>query len=388
MKLFNRREPAPVKKIQVSDTHFSRKVILLAVFVAIAIVSIGFGIYYAVTKEAGWRVMEVRPGKPSCAQDFVLTYRLEGSRREATAEYKDLEALYTQAVVEAYRLFDWSASGSELAKIRPNQTVTVDENLYEALKLVKNYESRLIYLAPVYQAYQRVFTAESEAEASLYDPLTDADTKAFVTELAAFANDPAMIDLEILPEKQVRLQVAEAYLQYAADHEITVFLDFGWTRNAFVADYLARRLSQAGHTRGYLASYDGFTRNLDSGAYTTRLFHGALVEYQGPMSMVHLRSYPIDDRDRWHYFAFSDGHIVAAMVDPADGMSKSATEDLLGYSQEKGCGELLLTLAPVYLQDTLDTAALERFAQEGIFSAWLEETVFKTTDTGLLKTKS
>ena len=49
---------------------------------------------------------------------------------------------------------------------------------------------------------------------------------------------------------------------------------------------------------------------------------------------------PLNSGNYWHYN--EDGEIVNAMIDPADGISKRALNNLVSYSKDYGCAEILL----------------------------------------------
>lgn len=386
------REPVPINKIEVPIRHFNLRVILLAIAIAIAAVAIGFGIYYALHKEPGWRTVEVTAGQMNCSSEFILTYEF-GTSGNATTEYKQVAAVYTQAAIEGYRLFNTEAENSELARVKPNEAVKIDPALYRAFEQIQKNGSRSVYLAPVYVEYQRVFSAEDAVSAQLYDPNMNKDAGEYVAELTALLNDPEMINLELLGDNTVKLFVHKDLLAYAQKNQITEFLDFGWMRNAFVIDYLAQKLIDGGFTKGYIASYDGFTRNLYQGAqsYSLNLFNRVgndvyipgVMDYQGPMSLVFLRNYPLSNADRWHYYAYDSGPITTAMVDPADGMSKSAINNLVVYGKDKGCADLLLEAAPVFVTEEFQSKPLQDLAKQKIYCVWFEEGEMVSTDTNV-----
>ena len=54
-------------------------------------------------------------------------------------------------------------------------------------------------------------------EAENFDPLLDADVKAYVDAATAFAADPDAVSLELLGDGQVRLNVSEEYLRFAEE---------------------------------------------------------------------------------------------------------------------------------------------------------------------------
>lgn len=356
------------------------RAILAVVFLVIALVSIGFGVSQLVNKSEGWRQVEATANQINCGAELVFNYCFGQSGMPVNQEYRSVSTLYTQGCEDGYRLF---YREGELSKLVPNTPVKVEAPLYNALKQIQKAGNRSLYLAPVYDEYARMFLCENEEEAALYDPSQNAELAQQVTEMAAYCNDPAMIDLELMSDSQVRLKVSDAYLQYAEEMGITEFLDFGWMRNAFIVDHIADLLEQAGHTYGYLASFDGFTRNLDSTGQTysvnvfdrqgTQVDKPAVMDYAAPASVVQLRDFPMAEEDRWHYYAFSDGHIPSVYTDPADGMTKCAVTQLVSYSQDQGCVQILLNIAPLYLQDALQEEALGALTAKGIYSLWCED---------------
>lgn len=352
------------------------RAVLAAVFLVIALVSIGYGVSQLVNKSEGWRQVEATSKQTNCSAELVFNYCFGQSGMSVNQEYRSVSTLYTRGCEEGYRLF---CREGELSKLVPNTPVKVDKALYDALKRLQRAGNRSIYLAPVYDEYTRMFLCENEEEAALYDPGQNAELAQLVAEMAAYCNDPTMVDLEFTDGK-ITLKVSDAYLQYAEDMGITEFLDLGWMRNAFIVDYIADLLEQEGHTYGYLASFDGFTRNLDSTGQTysvnlfdrkgTQVDKPAVMDYAAPSSVVQLRDFPMAEEDKWHYYAFSDGHIASVYTDPADGMTKCAVTQLVAYSQEQSCVQILLDIAPLYLQDALQEEALSALTAKGIYSLW------------------
>lgn len=385
--------PRPVKRIDVEGKFSKARIVLLVLSVTVALVAFGIGISAFFGRNTGWQEIEAMPEGVSCAGDFTLSYYFGDSGASAAAENKAISALYSDAVEEGYRLF---YPDGELARINaaPNTAVTVDPAVYAALQKAEKAGNRCLYLAPVYVEYDRVFQAENEVVAAGYDPSQSAEVAAYVEQIAEYANDPAMASLEFLDGNRVMLKLAPDYLSFAQENEITEFLDFGWMKNAFIIDYMADILVENGYTRGFLASFDGFTRNLDASGqnYNFNLFdrlddkitRPAVMTYTGPMSIVYLRNYPLSDRDKWQYYSFANGHVTTAFIDPADGMSKSATDNLVVYSASAGCADVLLAAAPVFLADELQTDALQRMQSMGIGSVWFEGNRLLTTDANLI----
>ncbi len=386
----------PVERIELSEKNVKLRIVLLVVFVIIALVSLAVGLSALLSSDPGWQKVEVTSSGWHCGDDFVLHYEFGGGTLSATAENKKLTAVYTAAAEQAWQLFlsDIPEKGN-LAQLNAhvNAPVSVDPALYSALKLAVEHKNRHIFLATVYDAYSQVFSFGDPQEAAEYDPGQNPQELDYVRAAAAFANDPAAISLELLENSQVKLCVSDAYLAFAKEQEISRFVDFGWMENAFIADFLAEKLTENGFTNGYLASYDGFTRNLDlrEESYSVnffdrqedRLYIPARMEYTGGISMVFFRDFPLSDQDRWHYYSFPNGRIATTMVDPADGVDKAAVPSLLGYSRAVGCAELTLRLAPIYVADTLAEDALQALTGQGIYAVWTQGTQLRYNEAAL-----
>lgn len=387
----------PVKRIEVENMHLKLRIVLVILAIVIAVAAFGYGIRAILDRNSGWQTVDAYVDGVDCSSDFVVQYYFGSAGVSATTEYKAVSALYTTALEEAYQLF-YPEGGLAAINAQPNTPVETDPVLYHALELIQSTGNRCIYLAPVYEEYDRVFLCENEVEAARYDPGQDDEVGAYVAQVASFANDPDKINLELLGDNRVRLNVSDEYLSYAAENGIEEFLDFGWMTNAFIADHIAATLAGGGYTLGYVSSYDGFIRNLDSSgqSYSLNLFdrldnvihRPAVMEYTGAMSIVSLRNYPMSDADRWHYFSFPNGRIATAFVAPEDGMSKSATDNLVAYSEDAGCAEILLEIAPIFLADELDEAALEALAEQQIYLVWFEGPVLKHTQQSLQLTET
>lgn len=385
------RKPKAPKDIQVESKNTRVRVILLLCTVVIAIVALAIGFSEAFSTEPGWHSVESASQTYHCGAEFAFQYHFGASGKDPTDEEKAVKKLYTQATEDAYRIF---YREGQLSQIQPGKPVQVDPALYEALAQLQSYQNRSIYLAPAYVEYDRIFLATNPQEAAQYDPEQDPELAAYIAQIAGFANDPTMIDVRLLEDSTVELVVGQAYADFAQDNEIDCFLDLGWMRNAFIADFIAQRLQEAGHTHGYLASYDGYTRNLDTSnlVYSLNLFDRldntldipAIMDYQGAMSIVFWRNYPLSSNDRWHYFDFGNGRIASVYLSPADGTEQSATDNLVSYSTQGGCAEILLQTAPLYLTEFLDVRALNNLTREGIYSVWFEGTKLQKNDPDLV----
>lgn len=402
----------PVERIELSSKNGKLRLVLIVILLVIAAISLTAGLTALLNQEPGWMEVEANTQELHCGEDFILYYDFGDAGMSASAENKQLTALYSDAVVKAWRLFSSeTAENGNLAYLNAhvNETVTVDPALHEALALAAEYESRHIFLGAVASEYEQIFLYENAAEAARYDPGQNEELMPYIREAAAFANDPAAVSLEILENDRVRLAVSDAYLAFAGKYEISEFVDFGWMKNAFIADFLADTLAENGFTRGYLVSYDGFTRNLDTRGeeYAVNIFDRqgndlyipAKMHYTGAISIVSLRNFPLGDSDRWHYYSFAGtGRIATTMIDPADGTDKSALHDLVCYSRETGCAEIVLQAAGIFIADEFSESALQALTGQSIYAIWPQGTVLcynedtldleLITDTGVPYTKA
>ena len=352
-------------------------IVLLAVGVA-ALVYALTGLF---TVQKGWQEIQASSdAEENCASDFMLLYDLGSAGVGVSTEKRGLTAAYTDAAVTAYRLFESRSAFEGVHNLwylnrHPNETVDVDPALYRALEQVQQAGDRSLYLGPVYEIYNGLFTCESEAQTADYDPMQNQPLREYFARCAAFGSDPASVDVELLGQGQVRLNVSEEYLAFAQEQEIERYIDFYWMKNAFIADYLAQALMEKGYTRGALSSADGFVRNLGGGgaSFALNIFdrdtQAGVMSYVGPMSIVYLRSYPVDGPGGQYYRQMADGQVRTAHLDPRDGLCRDGADDLIGYTSDGGCAETLLALAPVYVGEALDQQALSALAEEqGVFT--------------------
>ena len=380
-----------MEHIELNGEHIGRRLVLTLLLLVLGVGTLTYAIVGLLTPETGWQPVEASASAgPTSAEDFTFLCQMNSK-----AETREVTSLYTAACQSAYRLFH---SGQEFEGVvnvftinnHPNEALEVEAGFYRALAEVVESGRRELYMGPVYERYSDLFFCEDESRAADYDPRLSEAVREEYAGVLAYANDPRAISLELLGENRVRLNVSADYLSWAAQRGITRFIDFAWMQNAFIADYLAAELAAGGCARGTLSSYDGFVRNLDSGGteYTYPLYNRrgdeiypvANLTYQGPMSFVRMRDYPISEQDFQHYYLLSSGEIRTSYLDTADALCRSAVDTLVFYSREKGCAQLLLEMIPVYIADTLREEAVAGLAGEGIESIYCRDGVVLYTD--------
>ena len=387
-----------ITNIEVAQKNLPLRIVLLVLAIAIAIGAFAYGISSALSTKPGWAEIEASTSGLNCSEDFVLSYNLGAGETSATAESKALKLLYGQLTENAYQIFDNGFESEDVHNIRYvnshiNEEITVEPALHKALSAIAGSGNRSIYLAPVYALYLPLLLCENDISAAQCDPQKQPEILEFISQTAAFANNPDMINIEILDGQKLVLRVAQEYLTFAEQNEISYFLDFSWMTNAFIADYIADALIENGYTNGYLASHDGYTRNLCSAEqyFSLNVFQRvdkdviipATWHYPGGTSVVTLRDFPLSEDDRWSYYAYEDGRIASVLIDPADGKEKSVTSAMTCYASTASCSDILLNMAPLYLAETLDTQQVSALKEKGIFTLLSDGKAIYTNDTSL-----
>lgn len=353
--------------------------------------------------DSGWtEISASSSAEMNCSDDFVFLYELGADGTSATAENKALSIIYTDAAVQAFEMFNTDQPFTELNNVysinhNPNEIVEVEDALYQALEQVQSSGDRKMYLGPVYAVYDDIFSCQDDSQTVDFDPYQNEEMALYYSEIAAFAGNPEEIDLELLGDGQVRLNVSKEYLAYAEENGITNFIDFFWMENAFIVDYIADTLIEKGYTNGSISSYDGFMRNLDDRgeSYSFAIYNrvgneieqSAIFQYSGQKSIVYLRNYMMSEKDLLHYYEMDNGEIRTAYLDIADGLCKSARNDLVTYSDSLGCAEVLLQTSPVFIAENWDEDAVNALAHKGIYTIYVDGGKLVYNEDGLSETE-
>lgn len=386
-----------VRRIELSGERPGVRMALTIALLALAVVALGYALTQLLAKEPGWTEITARPtSTDNCAADFTLRYRLGGG---ASAEAKRISELYTEASERAFQVFHPTRRFDGVHNLaflnaHPNEAVELEPELYEALRLMVKHAgeaSPLPYLAPVYAEYDSVFRSVEDIEAAACDPMRSADARAFVEAVLGYIRDRGTISLELLGERRATLHVSDDYMRFAEENEIASYLDLYWMKNAFAADLIAERLLEGGYTHGYLASTDGFTRNLDDSgeAYAVgmdvrqgnEIRRAGTFTYTGPLALVSLSDYPVAGGVGDYYYEYEDGVIRTPYIGADDGLCHAALHELLLYSGTEGCAELVLAVYPIYVAEPpFASGALPR----GIHAIYAESGKLTATEAGAL----
>lgn len=369
------KEPRPINRVEISEKNKTLRLIAAVLLLVIGVIGITTGIMSLLNKETGWQRVQVAPQERNCSESFLLQYKFTGTGAEATAVNNKLQTAYGEACVKAYQLFtpDEAIDGVQniyYVNHHPNEVVAVDPVLYAAFEKVADMP--WIYLGPAYAHYSSMIFNTEENLLPELDPMENPEAAAYVAAVAEFAADRNSVNLELLGDHKVRLSVSQAYLEFAEEEEIENFIDFAYLTNAFIIDYLAQVLIDEDLTDGYLVSADGFTRNLVGDQdFSVNIFDrvgntvypAGVLGYRGPISIVYLKDYTTGNSDV--NYRETGNRFVHLMTDPADGIYRTAEENLVSYSYDTGCADVLLKMLPGFVGS-------EFVVPEGVFSVWCE----------------
>lgn len=381
-----------IQRFELSEKNVRLRWILVCVLIGIAAIAILWG-FLGSRQKAGWYTVESDSTGLHCGDSFLLNYEFGAGERSAAKEGKELQKLYTALTEKAWQLFYSEAGESRWGNLyrlntHPNEEISVDPALYEALKVLESCNSRLHYLGPVYAAYDQVFFSEEPIYAADLDPGQNEDSRQYVLQLAQFAADPNAVRLELRENSKVILHISEDYAAFLKENMVETVIDFGWLRNAIVIDYMAGRLEEEGFTNGNITSVDGYSRNLDRRGigYQLNVFNRsegktelvAAMEYSRPISLVYLRTY-----DSTGVYQFPNGRLVTYFADIADGQCKAALSNLVSYSELAGCTQIALQIAPSYIAYNFSPNELNSLTEAGIYSIWFENNTLRYNQTDL-----
>ena len=373
-----------IERIELSESHTGLRLALALLALLVGAATIAFSVRGVFSRSSGWNEITVETSEMNCAGDFSFIYELGTGEESASREYKRLARLYSDLTVKAYQQFSMTDNIDGVHNLHyinahPNEDISVDPMLMRALRLMAGKGGNLLYLAPVYEDCRSLLSCDTPEEAAALDPRQDEEEAAFISDVIDFLNGGA-VSLSFPTENTVRLNVTEDYLSFAADSEITQFLDFGVAANAVIADSIADGLVESGYSFGYLRSCDGFCRSL--GAETSlevsvpRRQNAAVqiagrAALSGMQSLVVLRDFPVSSGE-YSYFDMGDGQYRTAYIDPTDGLCKAATDYMMSWSEEYSCTELFLQVLPIFAADTLDAQSIRILSDSGIHSFWGE----------------
>lgn len=385
----NFSNPRPVEQVEVSSKHVKLRTVLFILFVGIAIACFAVVLVLLLKLDAGWFTISVNSTDANCGGDFLFSYYFG---EDDDKYYRQaLQDEYTTASVYAYNVFcEYEQIGDTInlyyLNSHPNEEIQVPALLYRAIKTFEDNGSRFLYYAPVYEAYESLFSQNTDEDASLCDITKNNELKAYIDSLLTFIKDENHVRVELLDDYKIKLVVSDEYM-HAFGENTLVYIDFSWTKNAFVIDYIADTLIKSGYEKGVISSYDGYARNLGEQADTlnANIFDYAqnaegnnvvigvgTMSYTQKISMVMLKNYPVSE-DEDGYYVYENGTIRHWFISLDSGENLSAIATFTAYSQNQSCADIVLKVLPIYIAEELDLDKLSTLKNEGIFSMYRKD---------------
>ena len=380
----------PVTKVELSEKHIKLRIIVVIIALVVGAVFIALGVRACVSAEKGWQQITASDSSSSAAGGFTFMYNVGQGGMDATIERRSVTSVYTDAAAKAYRMFDNYSEGGGMSNINSNvgTPVEVSAELYDALAKMVEKGGRLLYYAPFFEIYERLFSCEFDYEAKMYDPNKNSDVSSFFGKISQYANDPDAISLELLDGNKVILHVSDEYAAFAKENDIDHLVGFSWLEGAFSGDYIAQKLKEAGFTYGYIVGKDGTYINLDDSgnSYSYSLYGGSgfdvynigRVSFSGAVSGVSLRSFIFAGDEL--FYIYENGETVTPYID-ANGYNLAAANSMVVYSHDGSCADSALAAAKIYISEKIDKDLVSSFKEEGIFTVYYDGgTIYKNDD--------
>lgn len=367
----------PVEKITLDAKTASKwRIFFIALFFCIGIGSLIYAFTHLGNNQKGWQKVVLKEiTVANSSYDFTFLYEFGASGKRVSKEMKKVKELYEKLCISSYRIFDRLEEYDGIRNLcylnrHPNETVEIDPSLYAAFETFEREGGRMLYLGALTVHLEVLITSDSDDALAETDPYTNGEVMAFFQKTAAYAANEQSVNLELLGNNRVILHVSDEYLAFAKANDIVDFVDFGWTRNAVICDYIANGLAAEGYRHGILTSYDGFTRNFagsdESYAYDLILAKDGTADkrgtltYQEAKSFVWLHDYVAAAYDRLgRVLTLADGKKRHTYLG-AEGLPQSALNDLVVWSPDGSCTKTALIVSRYYIADTWDATAAEQ----------------------------
>ena len=386
---FRETAPKPVKRIPLEVRRPGLRLILIILALAVAAGAFYYAFGRLTRVEPGWTVLEADGAAgTSAAADFTLQVELGAGSEAPLTERKRLTGVYSSAARDAYTLYttqEYLDGVSNLWYINhhPGEDIRLDERLYRSLAESLS-SGNWLYLGPVYELWDSVYFSREDREAEAADPRKDPETAALAERMTDYIRAGA-VSLELKENNCVRLAISPEYRSFGEEYGITRWIDFGWQKNAYIADDMAEALTAAGWDKAVLSSKDGFIRCLDGrGAFALNLFadadgrvkQAALAEYRGPGALMMLLPSPGGDRS--FSYRYRDGTLRTPWISTLNGLDAKPVNGLAVISKQEGCASLL--------QRFLDCLTREDTAEDQWKESAGEDCAVWTAEGGVLST--
>jgi hypothetical protein len=344
--------------------------------------------------EKGWQKITATGVDESLSKLFIFEYDVTDE-----TDIDKLSRAYGDALKRAYAIFSPEAQSDDSSdaaivglgalNLSAGVPISVSEELYNALELVKADSTRSVFLGPIYERYRHVFSAISPSAAVSIDPTKNEYEARVCESIASLASDGNNIYYDLTQNNTVVLYVSAEYQELLDTIGTHNYLDFGWMRDAFIVDSIANSLTFDGYTNGTIASYSGFTRNLDTdeeeytfGLYD--LFRGSVylassVSYKGAISTVTYKTFAMNNIDKQFLCEYSNGDVTHGYIDRTTGQPINASDMMVFHSKTKSCAEIAVETAHCFITAEENKSDIKALLAVGIGAIWCDGTLINYT---------
>lgn len=352
----NRPQLEKVRKIELPNKNLKQKLIIAGVLLLIGLSAIGYGLYNSLKIDPGFTQIEVASNyDKNNSKEFVLYSYVKNS-----ADKKNLIRIYSNAQVEAFRLFNvYEEYEHNLFYINhhPNEVIEIDERLYKALKTASDY--KYIYLGPIYQIYNGIFSCDLDGQIKEFLPDLNNDVRNMFDKLSQYILDDNCIYIEFFDNNCIKLNVSYEYNSYLTENQLDHILDFYYMNNACIMDYVCDDLIKNGYDKSIISSVEGYMRLLDDslsnynllGMINGELTFAGTIDCKGPVSVIEIRNFIINESDKYNYYQTANKEIYSKYLD-FYGNNIKGIDNLLTYSNDNSLKLILETMNLYFGKDS------------------------------------
>ena len=327
--------------------------------------------------------------KDEDAERFLLTYDTDMHTAKEISDYYSERLAYALDIFCEDYIEDVGVKGLAYLNLHEGEIVEVDPVLYRALQVFYDEGSRMMFMGPLYEYYNRIFEAERTSSVTKLDPYKDEMAERICRELALYAEDNNAIQIELFSENKVCYQISDYYYDFLLSMDLYNFIGFGWMTDAFIVDFIADELIAMDYTYGTISSYTGFSRNMDTtptdysfayyDKYRNNITLAATVSYKGNMSTVTFRNFPLNDIDGKFYYSYGNGTTIHSYLDKFSGKYVAACDTMVFHSKELSCAEVAVKSYGEYVCEVEYEESIRELLDEGIGAIWSDGTTIITT---------
>lgn len=352
----NRPQLEKVRKIELPNKNLKQKLVIAGVLLLIGLSAIGYGLYNSLKIDPGFTQIEVASNyDKNNSKEFVLYSYVKNS-----ADKKNLIKIYSNAQVEAFRLFNvYEEYEHNLFYINhhPNEVIEIDERLYKALKTASDY--KYIYLGPIYQIYNGIFSCDLDGQINEFLPDLNNDVRNMFDKLSQYILDDNCIYIEFFDNNCIKLNVSYEYNSYLTENQLDHILDFYYMNNACIMDYVCDDLIKNGYDKSIISSVEGYMRLLDDslsnynllGMINGELTFAGTIDCKGPVSVIEIRNFIINESDKYNYYQTANKEIYSKYLD-FNGNNIKEIDNLLTYSNDNSLKLILETMNLYFGKDS------------------------------------